>query len=60
MLINGDWSILILVSVKPITEKEKFNSESKLIRLSWLADKLLILQFITEKDWFERKQSFKS
>ena len=46
----GDSPIFCLISVRPISEKGKYSSDNIFDNLSKLADRLLILKFIKEKD----------
>ena len=42
--------IFVLISVKPTTEKEKFNSDNRLTKISKFAERLLMLQFKIESE----------
>ena len=45
----GGWSIFCLISVRPISEKGKYSSDSMFDNLSKLADRLLILYNLSKK-----------
>jgi len=46
--------------VRPIKENVKANSDKRFTRLSKLAERLLILQFSAEKEFFPLKHSIMS
>ena len=49
------WSFVSFVSVTPITDMGKYNSDSILTRSSKLACKLLILQFKKESELLDKQ-----